>query len=226
MTFLCNVLSAIFFLLPLQDGKKFMIMDLNSSYVVIDSKVMQENDVFDEGAKVWWCFKGQTMEVMDINSNPPKMYKFSAVSNHKTSATLGDFWKIEKPLSTNDGDSVVSSEEVPAHFYVSYRENGEQKREVLNLNMDLTALPHVLLLYRYDPEDNSDRFLTDDFRGFIASLIDADKKAKKEMEKTDYRIEDRERAVEDYMVLMKRYTHSRYKNIDYTYKELKLLLKL
>ena len=224
MTLLCNVLSAIFFLLPLQDGKKFVIMDLNSGYVVIDSKVMQEDDVFEEGAKVWWCFKGQTMEVMDINTS--KMYKFSAVNNHKTSADPSDFWKIEKPLSTNDGDSVVSSGDVPAHFYVSYRENGVQKREVLNLNMDLTALPHVLLLYRYDPKDNSDRFVTDDFRGFIASLVDADKKAKNEMEKTDYRIEDRQRAVEDYMVLMKRYTPSRYKNIEYTYKELKLLLKL
>lgn len=224
MSLLYSFLTTVFLMLPMQDGKKLMIMDMNSNYVLIDSKVMKIGDVFMEGANVWWCFKGQTMDVMDVNTS--KMYKFSAVNNHKTSATREDFWGLEKPLSTNDRDSMAISSETPAHLYVSYRENGQHKREVLNLNMDLEALPTALSLYRYDPKENADMLMTEDFRGFVDSLVDAHKMAKDEIEKTDYYEGEEEKARKDYMKLMKRYTPSRYKSIEYTYNELKLLLKL
>jgi hypothetical protein len=38
--------------------------------------------------------------------------------------------------------------------------------------MDLEALPTALSLYRYDPKENADMLMTEDFRGFVDSLVD------------------------------------------------------
>ena len=37
MIALYSILAAFLFLLPVSDGKKFLIMDLNSDYILIDS---------------------------------------------------------------------------------------------------------------------------------------------------------------------------------------------
>jgi len=223
MNVLYSILSLLVFALPLQDGRKFMIMEMNSSYVIIDSKVMQEGDVFQEGAEVWWCFRGQSMEVMDINTS--KMYKFSSKADYKNSASTDDFWGYKQPLSTNDDDSVTKGQE-PAYFYIKYMQNGEPRSGVLSLNIDLNALPNALSLGYHDPESESDRIMTDDFRGFLKNLAEADRKAKEELSKTDYYVGEEQKLVDDYMALMKKYTDPRFKDIRYTYKELKLFLKL
>ena len=48
MSLLYSFLTTVFLMLPMQDGKKLMIMDMNSNYVLIDSKVMKIGDVFME----------------------------------------------------------------------------------------------------------------------------------------------------------------------------------
>lgn len=224
MIVLCSILSALLMHSPSQDEKKLMIMGMNSNYILIDSRVMQVGDTFDEGANVWWCFKGQTMDVMDINTS--KMYKFAAVKPSAGSASLGNFWQIEKPLSTNDQDSVDGVADVPSYFYVLYKQGTEEKKEVLNLRTDMGTLPITLHLYYYDSEADREKFITNDFRGFHRSLIKADKMAKEEMEKVVYGQDEVQKAINDYMVLMHKYTPACFKDIKYTYSELKLLLKL
>lgn len=224
MIALYSILAAFLFLLPVSDGKKFLIMDLNSNYILIDSKPMQEGDVFDDGASVWWCFKGQTMVAMDINTS--KMYKFSAVNSGSNSPETSDFWGVEKPLSTNAGATLDTSAEAKPYFYITYSQNGGVKKEVLHLNIDLQSLPDGLSLYYYDPVSGSDEFQTDDFRGFLKNLTTADRMAKTELSKKDYYEGEEQKLVNDYMALMQKYVSQRFKDIDYTYKELKLFLKL
>lgn len=222
MTLLYQILSVLLFALPLQDGRKFMILDMNSSYVIIDSKVMEEGDVFEEDSKIWWCFRNQTMKVMDVNT--AKIYEFAAVSNHRNVAGHSDFWQYSHPLSTNDGESVVI--EPSSYFYLTYIQNGEQKKKIMNLNIDLSTLPKDLTLTYHDVGSESEAVLTDDFRGFLAVLVEADRKAKEELSGTDYYVGEEQRLVADYMRLVNKYTDSRFKDIKYDYKDLKLFLKL
>lgn len=222
MTLLYSILSAFLLAFPMQEGRKFMIMNMNSSYVIIDSKVMQEGDVFEEGSKIWWCFREQTMKVMDINT--AKIYEFAAISKHSNTAGIGDFWIYNQPLSTNDGESVVIGPS--SCFYLTYIRNGEQMKKIVNLNVDLDTLPEDISLGYHDVVSASETLLTDDFRGFLAVLAEADRKAKEELSETDYYVGEEQKLVDDYMKLMKKFTDSRFRNIPYDYKDLKLFLKL
>lgn len=224
MNVLYSILLFLLFAFPFQDGRKFMIMEMNSSYVLIDSKVMQEGDVFEEGAEVWWCFRGQSMEVMDINTS--KMYKFAAVNNHRNNAALEDFRGYRQPLSTNDADPAVAAAGPVSYFYITYIHNGAQKKEILDLNLDLASLPKSIALYRYDHESKSHVLQTEDFRGFLRNLAEADRKAKDQLAETDYYVGEEQKLVDDYMALMRKFTEPRFKTIDYTYKDLKMFLKL
>ncbi len=69
-------------------------------------------------------------------------------------------------------------------------------------------------------------FQTDDFRGFLKNLTTADRMAKTELSKKDYYEGEEQKLVNDYMALMQKYVSQRFKDIGYTYKELKLFLKL
>lgn len=221
MTVLYSILSVFLLLTPLQDGKKFKIMSMNSNYILIDSKVLKEGDVFEEGSKVWWCFRGQSIEVMDINTS--KMYKFSAVNNYVQSR--GDK-PVEIPLSTNDAGSVESLAEVPEHLFITYLSGNVLEKIVLNLNMDLDSIPAALSLYYYDPDTSSEILLTDDFRGLLTDLAEAHKMAKEIMLERDYYEGEEQKAIDDYMELVHKFTSLRFKKIEFTYKELKLLLNL
>lgn len=212
-------------LLLLGDGQvKYRIVSLSTPDIMIGSQKMKKGDIFDSGEIIHWTDDVQVMRVVDVETEEVILLS-KTVQEVALGHDKGDYKKIYTTLATNTM-ALEKSAQNGGYHYVTYEDGVRRKNVRLERGMFMDEYPNKLELWYHDPGKSADVRLTDDFRSFVDDLIITDHMVKQRLSQVVYREGERELMKRDYMLMMYSYGDERFRDIRYTYDDLKMFLTL
>ena len=212
-------------MLLLGDGQvKYRIVSLSTPDIMIGSQKMKKGDVFDSGETIHWTDNVQVMRVIDVETE-----EVILLSKTVQEVALGhddsDYKKIYITLATNS-KAMAESAERGGYHYITYADGRRNKKVRLERGLFMDEYPYDLTLWYHDPVKSADVRLTDDFRSFVDDLIITDHMVKQRLSQVDYCEGEDDLMRRDYMLMMYTYGDERFREIRYTYDDLKMFLTL
>lgn len=212
-------------LLLLGDGQvKYRIVSLSTPDIMIGSQKMKKGDIFDADEVIHWTDNAQVMRVIDVQTED-----IILLSKTVQEVALGhdnsDYRKIYITLATN-AKAMAESAEKGGYHYITFMDDGRRKTVRLERGMFMDEYPYDLTLWYHDPVKSADVRLTDDFRSFVDDLIITDHMVKQRLSQVVYSEGENGLMERDYMLMMYTYGDEKFRDIRYTYEDLKMFLTL
>lgn len=209
----------------LGDGQvKYRIVSLSTPDIMIGSQRMKKGDEFDSGEVIHWTDNAQVMRVVDVETED-----IILLSKTVQEVALGhdnsDYRKIYTTLATN-AKAMAESVEKGGYHYITFTDGGRGRTVRLESGLFMDEYPYDLTLWYHDPVKSADIRLTDDFRSFVDDLIITDHMVKQRLSQVVYSEDEYGLMVRDYMLMMYTYGDERFRDIRYTYEDLKMFLTL
>lgn len=212
-------------LLLLGDGQvKYRIVSLSTPDIMIGSQRMKKGDIFDADEVIHWTDNVQVMRVVDVETEEPIILS-KTVQEVALGHDKGDYKKIYTTLATNTM-ALEKSAQNGGYHYVTYEDGVRRKYVRLERGMFMDEYPNKLELWYHDPVKSADVRLTDDFRSFVDDLIITDYMVKQRLSQIVYLENEYSLMKRDYMLMMYSYGDERFRDIRYTYDDLKMFLTL
>lgn len=223
---LIRILNIILLLLLAFDGSivQYRIISLSSEYIIIGSEKKAKGELFKSDDVIHWENDAQVMRVMDVETE--EIFVLSKkIANVASRHTKADYRGLVSSLST-DLQEIKTSNDNGGYYYIKYSNNSETGEVRLTSGMFLDEFPQKLHLFYHNPTSSKEEFRTDDFRGFVDDLVITDFMVKRHMAGVDYFIGEEEVMKRDYMMMMRTYVDEKYRDIIYTYEDLKMFITL
>lgn len=230
--FLISVLVPFFLLFDGGDKDRYAIMSFSQGYesAVIDSEVKKQGDRFSSNAVVDWKDE-LVLHVRDTQTGKA-YYLTPETINVIRKHTMRDYGSrvVNTYVNAQDEDHIADA---PVYM-LAYIQGGRKYEVELQKGMSLSGYPESLALFsqtKSKEEKVENNLITDDFKGFIKSLLYASQEAKAVLslfpkEYDCCKDEDKNRMRTDYMFLIHQYTDEEYYDVDYTFDELSLFLSV